>query len=254
MSKRSGGSPPNEYMWQIDGHAIPYQVKVSQRARYVRLEIRGDGRLVVTRPAHVPLSAVEGILLKKKKWIIRHHEQRKREMSAHAVRAYEDGDTFLYLGSEVVLRVTCGDGMRVTVGLEGTELRAVLPASVPEEQRPQVLKAAIEKWYRAEAARQLPPRVHELARRDGLTFRRIFIKGQKTRWGSCSSLGNLNFNWRLMMCPPEVIDYIIIHELCHLREMNHSPRFWKLVEERCPDYKERKAWLKQKGGLIMRKS
>jgi predicted metal-dependent hydrolase len=144
--------------------------------------------------------------------------------------------------------------MRVTVGLEGTELRAVLPASVPEEQRPQVLKAAIEKWYRAEAARQLPPRVHELARRDGLTFRRIFIKGQKTRWGSCSSLGNLNFNWRLMMCPPEVIDYIIIHELCHLREMNHSPRFWKLVEERCPDYKERKAWLKQKGGLIMRKS
>jgi predicted metal-dependent hydrolase len=86
--------------------------------------------------------------------------------------------------------------------------------------------------------------VAELAPQIGVRYDRIAIKGQSTRWGSCSSKRNLNFNWRLMMAPPGAVDYVIIHELCHLKELNHSPRFWALVAQHCPDYRRWERWLK----------
>ena len=99
----------------------------------------------------------------------------------------------------------------------------------------------------------LPPRVEHFARRLGVTYGRITIRNQKTRWGSCSSKGKLNFNCLLTLCPPEAVDYVVIHELCHRKEMNHSPRFWALVEKEMPDYRRWRDWLKTHGqGLIER--
>ncbi|WP_373212001.1 M48 family metallopeptidase [Ruminococcus sp. 5_1_39BFAA] len=82
-------------------------------------------------------------------------------------------------------------------------------------------------------------------------FNRITIREQKTRWGSCSSNRNLNFNWKLMLAPPEILDYVVVHELCHLKEMNHSPAFWHEVEQILPDYAQRKKWLKDNGWKLM---
>ncbi len=93
----------------------------------------------------------------------------------------------------------------------------------------------------------IPPRVKELANKVGVTYGRITIRNQKTRWGSCSAKGNLNFNCLLMLVPQRVLDYVIIHELCHRLEMNHSSRFWQLVEQHMPDYREQKLWLKEHG-------
>ena len=102
-------------------------------------------------------------------------------------------------------------------------------------------------------AREFPPRVAVWAGRLGVTYGRITVRAQHSRWGSCSSRGNLNFNCLLMLCPEEVRDYVIVHELCHRREMNHSPRFWALVGSVLPDYESRRAWLKKNGGsLILR--
>ncbi|GIM45096.1 hypothetical protein DNHGIG_06450 [Collibacillus ludicampi] len=243
----------HEHVWTIDGQTIPYLVKESKRAKYVRIEIRPDGSLVVTRPAHVSLSTIEDILSKKKKWILFQREQLKQESTQHWQHTYQNGEPFLYMGEEVLLQVSHDEIARPLIRLHGKRLEALVPFSVSNEEMPVVLREAIENWYRMEAKRVITERVYELAVREGLTFNRIFIKGQKTRWGSCSTLGNLNFNWRLMMCPPEVIDYIIIHELCHLNEMNHSQRFWNLVALRCPNYKECELWLKQNGSQIMRK-
>jgi predicted metal-dependent hydrolase len=241
----------HEHIWKIDGQTIPYLIKVSNRARYVRIEIRPDGHLVVTRPAHVSLSSIEGILSKKKQWIFFQREKLKQSSIHHLRQTYQNGDPFLYMGEEVFLQVSHEEIARPLIRLHGKRLETIIPCSVSKEETPVVLREAIERWYRMEAKRVIPERVHELAVREGLTYNRIFIKGQKTRWGSCSTLGNLNFNWRLMMCPPEVIDYIIIHELCHLSEMNHSQRFWNLVASRCPNYKECERWLKQNGSQIM---
>ncbi len=96
----------------------------------------------------------------------------------------------------------------------------------------------------AEAKIRIPQRVAYYAQKMGITYNRITIREQKTRWGSCSSKGNLNFNWKLVLMPEQVLDYVVVHELAHRREMNHSPQFWKIVEQELPDYRERRKYLK----------
>jgi len=99
----------------------------------------------------------------------------------------------------------------------------------------------------------LPERVAYFAKQVGVNYGRVTIRNQKTRWGSCSRKGNLNFNCLLMLTPPEVIDYVVVHELCHRKEMNHSKAFWSEVEKVLPDYKDQIKWLKDEGGNIMRR-
>jgi len=106
------------------------------------------------------------------------------------------------------------------------------------------LNLVLEWWYRQQAEKLIKKRADELCPQLGVTYNRLTIRGAKTRWGSCSRKGNLNFNWKLMMVPEPVIDYVIIHELAHLKEMNHSRNFWKLVAEHCPKWRSHKKWLR----------
>ena len=116
-----------------------------------------------------------------------------------------------------------------------------LPVLTPEELR------ALAK----QAARDLPERTAYFARLLNMTYGRITIRSQRTRWGSCSAAGNLNFNCLLMLTPGEIRDYVVVHELCHRKELNHSARFWNLVEEVLPDYRTRRQWLKDHGGSLI---
>ena len=104
-----------------------------------------------------------------------------------------------------------------------------------------------------EALRVIPGRVAHFAPLVGVTYGRITVRNQRTRWGSCSSKGNLNFNCLLMLAPPGILDYVVVHELCHRKEMNHSPKFWAEVAKVMPDYKERQKWLRTEGSSIMRR-
>lgn len=101
------------------------------------------------------------------------------------------------------------------------------------------------------AVEDIPVRVKKYAPLIGVTVNKVTIRNQRSRWGSCSSKGNLNFNCLLMLCPEDVRDYIVVHELCHRKEMNHSPRFWAQVEQILPDYKERQKWLKENGNMLI---
>lgn len=101
------------------------------------------------------------------------------------------------------------------------------------------------------ALQYIPKRVSYYAKQIGVTYGKLTIRNQKTRWGSCSSKGNLNFNCQLMLAPPEIIDYVVVHELCHRKEMNHSKNFWREVEKILPDYKKSVLWLKNEGSMIM---
>lgn len=112
-------------------------------------------------------------------------------------------------------------------------------------------KTALQKKYRRAASAHFPERVEYYRQFTGGNYTRICIRDQKTRWGSCSSKGTLSFNWRLMLAPPEVLDYVVVHELCHLTCMNHSPAFWKRVESVLPDYAARRKWLKDHGEALM---
>ncbi|MBO5564854.1 MAG: M48 family metallopeptidase [Lachnospiraceae bacterium] len=111
-------------------------------------------------------------------------------------------------------------------------------------------KTKLEKRYRQAAKDYIPKRVAFFAEKMGLSYGKVFIRSQRSQWGSCSAEKNLSFNWRLMLSPPRIIDYVIVHELSHLLHMNHSRDFWKEVEKVLPDYRERDRWLKENGGLL----
>lgn len=113
------------------------------------------------------------------------------------------------------------------------------------------LDAAQEKELRERAKSVLAQRTAYFARQVGVTYGRITVRDQKTRWGSCSQTGNLNFNFRLILAPSEVLDYVVVHELCHRRQMNHSAQFWQEVAQVLPDYRKRKAWLTENGWRLM---
>ena len=120
-------------------------------------------------------------------------------------------------------------------------------------ERPAVtaLSETEQKALAKQAAQVLPPKVQHFAAVIGVSYGRITIRSQRTRWGSCSAKGNLNFNCLLMLCPEEVMDYVVIHELCHRKEMNHSPAFWAEVETYCPDYRIHRKWLKENGASLI---
>lgn len=112
------------------------------------------------------------------------------------------------------------------------------------------LQEGLEQWYSRQAHMIFPVRVMHYQQFTGGRVNQIHIRDQKTRWGSCSSLKNLNFNWRLVMAPPEVLDYVVVHELCHLTHMNHSREFWEMVGRVMPEYRKWKQWLKENEKLL----
>ena len=125
------------------------------------------------------------------------------------------------------------------------KMQAVSPKPSQKEKTP--YERRLEAPYRQAAKEYIPKRVAYYAELLDVTYATISIRDQKTRWGSCSSKGNLSFSWRLILAPPKVLDYVVVHELCHRKEMNHSPRFWALMESIIPDYKIHRKWLKENG-------
>jgi predicted metal-dependent hydrolase len=151
-----------------------------------------------------------------------------------------------FLGDDYELDIIqTSSGKRTTVARQANFIRVRLRADVSDADQPEEIRGALENWYRRQAKEHIGERTASLAAQHGFEYARVKIRGQRTRWGSCSSKGNLNFNWKLMMVPSAGVDYVIIHELCHLRELNHSSHFWALVQELCPNYKYWVRWLKE---------
>lgn len=154
-----------------------------------------------------------------------------------------------------VLRVRPDGDLRVTIPRGGSQAEALRFAEKhlgwAHRQRAKLLSARrppeIDKALRARAAQELPPQLLALADRHGLTVTRVSIRNQRSRWGSCSPRGHIALNYRLLLMPPEVRDYVLIHELMHLRQPNHSIRFWRLVEAACPGFRDAERWLKEHG-------
>jgi predicted metal-dependent hydrolase len=142
-----------------------------------------------------------------------------------------------YLGAELVLVPQRG---RTRVHRRGDALL------VPEQRR----EPALERWYRRAARAEIAPRLDAAVARAGTAYTHLTIRGQRTRWASCSSGGAMSFNWRLLLAPEAILEYVIEHEVCHLEVMDHSPRFWALLESRVPGWRERARWLSRYGSTL----
>lgn len=221
-----------------------YQL-IRSRRKTISLSFDSTCRLIVKAPFWVTQRQIEAFLEEKAEWIentaIRLRHAKKEEEKTRI--ALENGDELYFLGEKRILSVIREERKHARVVWAMGRLLLYVPYDADYEKK----RKQLEKWYRKEAAELLNEKAGEFAARLQVDYEEIRIKDQKSRWGSCSSKGNLNFNWRIIMAPEAVCDYVVIHELCHLVYMDHSENFWSLVEKLCPDYREYRKWLKENG-------
>ncbi len=207
--------------------AIEYLLVRRRGRRGVGLKVDETG-LTVSAPATMPLGRVEALVRESERWVMRKiaewHTRRVPEA------AWGDGAVLPLLGRTITLRVAAGPRARACLA-EG-ELRIAL-----REPSDAQVRRAVVAWYKAAARAHLAQRVPALAQAAGLAAPKLFISPARARWGSCNSRREVRLAWRLVKAAPELIDYVICHELAHLRHMNHSPAFWAEVERQCPDYR-----------------
>jgi hypothetical protein len=218
---------------------IPLRLVRNVRARRYILRVAPDGAARVTIPRGGNAHDARAFALRHRTWLERQLLRREREASRP--RSWPAGTLIHFRGELTPLVVTDGDGRRVA-----TLADQVIPLPNGEAD----LRPPVERHLWRLAARELPPRVHELASRHGLEVRRVSIRNQRSRWGSCSRRGTISLNWRILHAPEAVLEYLILHELMHLRHMNHSTRYWQAVERACPGYRKAEDWLKRHSALL----
>jgi predicted metal-dependent hydrolase len=212
---------------------IQYTVRRSDRARRIRVSVDPDRGVVVVLPRRARAADAAHAVAELEPWIAR----RLAELDVVRAGIRARGDVLPYLGTDLVLRRERG---RTRVHRRGDELL------VPEDDG----GAALERWLRRAAREEIGPRAQRAAAAVGVPVTRLSIRDQRTRWGSCSSTGALSFSWRLVLAPEEVLDYVVWHEACHLRVMDHSPRFWALVARHCPGHAAPRRWLRDHGSSL----
>ena len=226
------------YKTTLDDQTVSYAVKRSSRAKHARLEVRVETGLTVVIPSSYNINDIPDLLRKKGRWILDKLAKYASGQPITKGKELKSGDFIPYLGRHLKVVTRHDPGTVDGVKLEKNRLLVDL------NSRNGRLNLVLEWWYRQQAEKLIKERADELCPRLGVAYNRLTVRGAKTRWGSCSQKGNLNFNWKLMMAPEPVIDYVIIHELAHLKEMNHSKNFWKLVAEYCPKWRNHRKWLK----------
>jgi predicted metal-dependent hydrolase len=214
-----------------------YSVRRSDRARRVRVRVDPrDGAVEVVLPRRAPAREAEAAVVQLRGWIVR----RRAEVAAAQARVAARGGTVPYLGTSLVLVPQAG---RVRVTRFGHTLL------VPEDEG--AAREALERWYRRQARLEIAPRLDAAAAAVGRSYTKLTIRDQKTRWGSCSSTGAMSFNWRLMLAPEAVLEYVVRHEAAHLAVMDHSPRFWAVMARLMPGYEAPRRWLRDHGGTLV---
>jgi len=210
---------------------------IRSKRRTIALIIERDGSFTVRAPLRVPQAQIDSFVQQKADWVIRAREKIK---SAQPVlkKQYADGEKFLFLGALFELKL---------VGMQKPVLRFHDGCFTLSQSARESGETYFVRWYKERAFEVISGRVREYSQKYGFAPGQVKISSAKTRWGSCSSTGALNFTWRLVMAPLNVIDYVAAHELAHLRVKNHSVKFWKAVEAICPDYKRQRKWLRENG-------
>ena len=215
---------------------------VRSRRRTIGLEIRPDATLVVRAPTRAPVWYVESILRQKAGWISAKLALVRSRASLVPRHDFLTGERFPYLGQDWPFVVVAFQKQPLTF-----DATTGFTLDVAAFDRGEVV---FEEWYRSRARELLADRVRHYAPMVGVAVPRLRITGAQRRWGSCSTSGTVSFAWRLIMAPMDVIDYVVVHELAHLREMNHSRRFWTIVAAAMPDYDVRRRWLRDHGGML----
>ena len=232
-----------------------YLIRRSTRATRLRIVVKAD-RVELVAPVRMPESQIHHFAQTQKDWI-RQAQQRvlarsQKTVAGFAPEEYKDGVSLPFLNQKLILRLCLHNQKRLSIeGINSTTLLIKLPETLQGAPRQTAIRAALEKWFKQQAQFQVEELVSQHAPRFNLQPRSIRIKTQKSRWGSCGPQNDINLNWLLMLAPAAALEYVVVHELCHIRHKNHSAAFWDLVAQHLPDYQQQRQWLKQHGQALM---
>ncbi|MDB5024287.1 MAG: zinc metalloprotease [Mucilaginibacter sp.] len=220
---------------------MDYKIHYSQRRKTLRITVERDRSVTVQAPEHYPVEKIENWLEKKIEWIKSKQEHPQKYPTPVPVKDFVSGSSFMFMGNKYLLEITS------LPNKQHFYFDNKFYVNVDYKQKAESL---LEKWYRQQARASLIPKIEFYAKNLGVNYKRVAISKLKYRWGSCSPSGNLNFNWRIIKAPIFVVNYILVHELAHLIELNHSAEFWNIVSVQVPDYQKAIAWLKDNGLLL----
>ncbi len=213
---------------------IAYTVRRSARARRVRVNVHAHTGVEVVLPTNAPERAAAAAIVELRPWI----ERRLSDVQGVLAQIAQRGATVPYLGSTLHLQAEPG---RQRVHRQGERL--LVPDGDP--------RPALERYYRRMARHEVAERLDRATALAGTPYRDLVIRAQRTRWASCSATGRMSFNWRLLLAPERVLDYVVWHEVAHLQVLDHSPRFWALLERYWPGYRQDRDWLRRHGGTLV---
>ena len=243
LASPPGVVPTGRRRVQLRDHHLEYRLVRSKR-RSIGFLIDEDG-LRITAPKWVTVAEIENAIREKQRWILVKLNER-RERSARRLQPHMqwcDGAMLPYLGDEITLRILAGQASGIAYDGDARELIVSLPPDAGEQQ----LKDRVQGWLQLEAKRIFAERLPVYAEKLGVTYRSFALSSATTQWGSCTAEGRIRLNWRLIHFALPMIDYVIAHELAHLREMNHSPRFWATVQSIFPEFEMAKRALRESG-------
>jgi predicted metal-dependent hydrolase len=218
---------------------IPVHQIIRSRRRTIALIITPDARLIVRAPLRAPAAMIDEVIREKSGWI----RKKIGEMKEHPqlfVHTYEEGEVFWFLGRPYPLHFVD----EASAAIERTDRLCVSRPLNPD------IRHGLRRWYMAEAHKEIHSRCMWFSMMTGYSPASVRITDARQRWGSCTHKGGLNFSWRLIQAPLEIVDYVIVHELVHLRQPDHSRKFWAKVEALMPDYKRRRKWLRENERLL----
>jgi predicted metal-dependent hydrolase len=221
---------------------LTYTIQRSPRRRKLTITVERDRSIVVHAPEGISDEEIHRVVASKRQWIYekRRHPQKYHDLPHPPGKELVNGESVLYLGRQYRIEL-------IETGLSEVQFaqRFLIPAT-ETPQRTETLR----EWYIDKAKEKIVPRVKQHARSLGVKVSEIKIVDARYRWGSCTPKNNVNINWRLIKAPMFVIDYVIVHELAHLLEPNHTPRFWNIVHTQAPTMDKAKVWLKEHGQLL----
>jgi len=211
---------------------IPVEKIIRSRRRNIALEITPSATLIVRAPLRASTSYIEETIRQKSSWILRKFDEMKKRPPLRSLM-YAEGELFLFLGRSYPLHIV--EGVNMTI--ERNDTLCVSRAVMPQ------IRNRLKCWYMEEARKELQSRCMWFSLQAGYTPVAVRISDARRRWGSCTHKGIINFSWRLIQAPPEIVDYVVVHELVHLGQPDHSKLFWVKVRKIMPDYERRRKWL-----------
>ncbi len=228
---------------------VSFLLKRSSQRRTVAIMVNEQAKVTVSAPLYSTEKFIRTFIQEKTPWIVRKVREAEKNKAFVEQKKFDHGYEFLFLGNKCRLDVEESDvgvSTRGKIQFDGKKWEVLIPAQLTGEQRQAHIKKKLTQWYQVQAKEILGGRIFYYSRIIGVEPKKIAVRTQKRVWGNCDyNTKTIHLNWQIILSPMDVIDYVVVHELCHLIEPNHSKRFWHEVQKILPDYPKRKAWLKK---------